>query len=65
MNPFQRIPEKVRFVIYVLYVIAGPVLIYLNAKGITGEEEYTLYIGVGVALGITAASNTNIAKKIQ
>ena len=65
MNPFQHIPEKVRFALYTLYALGAPVLIYLNALGITGEDEFTLYLGVGTALGITAASNTHLSKKTQ
>lgn len=57
MNPLAHIPARVRLALYVLYAVAGPVMIYLAAKGITGEAEYALYVGLGIALGLTAASN--------
>lgn len=60
MNPLTRIPPWVRLVAYVAYSVAGPVLIWTDAHGWTGDAEYQLWIGIGVALGITAASNTPV-----
>ena len=57
MNVLERIPARVRLVLYVLYAVAGPVLIYTASRGWTGEAEYALYVGVGSALGLTAAAN--------
>lgn len=57
MNPLQSIPAKVRVALYLAYALAGPVLIYTAARGWTGESEYALYVGLGAALGLTAASN--------
>ena len=51
------IPEKVRLVVYLAYAVLGPVLIYTEARGWTGAAEYALYVGVGTAVGLTAASN--------
>lgn len=58
MNPLTSIPANVRLALYVLYALLGPVLIYTASRGWTGEAEYALYVGVGTALGLTAASNT-------
>lgn len=52
---------RVRFVGYVLYAIGAPVLIYTEAKGWTGQDEYRLYLGLGAALGVTAAANVSVS----
>ena len=57
MNPLTHIPARARLALYIVYALAGPILVYANARGWTGESEYTLYIGVGTALGLAAASN--------
>lgn len=59
MNPLANIPPKVRLALYVLYALAGPVLIYTAAKGWTGQDEFALYAGIGAAFGLTAASNVS------
>ena len=59
MNPLSRIPENVRLAVYALYAILGPVLIYTASRGWTGEGEYQLYVGIGSALTLTAASNVS------
>ena len=53
----QAIPNPVRLTLYVAYALAGPVLIYLSAKGIVGADEWALYAGVGTVFGITASGN--------
>ena len=53
----QAIPRGVRLGLYVAYALAGPVLIYLSAKGIVGADEWALYAGVGTVFGITASGN--------
>jgi len=53
----QAIPKGVRLGLYVAYALAGPVLIYLSAKGIVGTDEWALYAGVGTVFGITASGN--------
>lgn len=53
----QAIPRGVRLGLYVAYALAGPVLIYLTAKGIVGTDEWALYAGVGTVFGITASGN--------
>lgn len=64
MNILAAIPPKVRAVLYVLYAVAGPLLVYTNARGWTGEAEYTLWVGLGAALGLTAAANTRDANAV-
>lgn len=59
MNPLQHIPEGARRALYLLYAALGPVLIYTGSKGWTGDAEYQLWIGFGVAWSLTAASNVN------
>ena len=59
MNPLTKIPATARLVIYVVYALAGPVLVYTASKGWTGDAEYALWVGLGTALGLTAASNIN------
>ena len=53
----QSIPKGVRLGLYVAYALAGPVLIYLSAKGYVGTDEWALYAGVGTVFGITATGN--------
>lgn len=62
MNPLEKIPAKVRLALYLAYALAGPVLIYTAARGWTGNDEYALYVGIGTALGLTAAANVSRAK---
>jgi len=57
MNVLEKIPAKVRLGLYLAYAVVGPVLIYTASKGWTGEAEYALYVGLGAALGLTAAAN--------
>jgi hypothetical protein len=61
MNPLSAIPPQIRLALYLVYGLAGPVLIWTAAKGWTGDAEYALYVGLGAALGFTAASNTSVA----
>ena len=53
----QRIPAPVRLGIYVAVIVAGPVMIYLQAKGIVGADEWTLYASLATIFGVTAAGN--------
>lgn len=57
MNLLQSIPARVRIALYLVYAVAGPVLIYTATRGWTGEAEYALYVGLGTAFGLTAAAN--------
>ena len=57
MNPLTAIPEGVRLWIYVIYAVLGPVLLWTKAHGWTGQTEIDLWIGLGTALGLTAAAN--------
>lgn len=63
MNPFEAIPPKVRAALYLVYGIGSLVATYLAGKGVIGTDELTLWSGLGVLLGLTAASNTNVASK--
>lgn len=49
--------QQVRFVLYIAYAVGGPVLKYTEAKGWTGAPEYDLWLGIGTAVGVTAAAN--------
>ena len=53
----QRIPTPARLALYAGYALAGPVLIYLSAKGLIGPDEWMLYAGLGTVLGVTASGN--------
>lgn len=53
----QRIPTPVRLTLYGLAVVGGPVLIYLQAKGIIGADEWSLYAALCSVFGVTAAGN--------
>ena len=64
MNVLERIPARIRIALYVLYAVAGPVLIYTASKGWTGESEYALYVGLGSALGLTAAANVRTRQRV-
>lgn len=64
MNILERIPANVRLCLYLAYAVAGPILIYTAAKGWTGNDEYTLYVGVGTALGLTAAANVRTRQRV-
>lgn len=57
INPLTLIPAKLRVALYLVYATAGPVLLYTKAQGWTGQNEIDLWVGLGVALGLTAASN--------
>jgi len=57
VNLLTAIPKNVRLWLYVLYAIAGPVLLWTKARGWTGQTEVDLWIGLGSALGLTAAAN--------
>ena len=52
---------RARFGGYVLYALGAPVLVYTEAKGWTGQDEYRLYLGLGAAFGITAAANVSVS----
>ena len=57
MNPLTAIPKSVRRWLYVSYAVAGPGLLWTKAHGWTGQTEIDLWIGLGTALGLTAAAN--------
>ena len=57
MNPLARIPEPVRLVAYLVYAALGPILLWAKARGWVGQEEVDLWVGLGTALGLTAAAN--------
>ena len=57
MNLLTAIPKSVRRWLYVIYAVAGPVLLWTKAHGWTGQTEIDLWIGLGSALGLTAAAN--------
>lgn len=57
MNPLARIPEPVRLVAYLVYAALGPILLWTKAHGWTGQTEIDLWVGLGTALGLTAAAN--------
>lgn len=57
-NPLTAIPAKVRLWLYLFYALVGPLLTYTASKGWTGDAELTLWVGLGTALGLTAAFNT-------
>ena len=57
MNLLTAIPKSVRRWLYVVYAVAGPVLLWTKAHGWTGQTEIDLWVGLGTALGLTAASN--------
>ena len=57
MNLLTAIPKSVRRWLYVIYAVAGPVLLWTKAHGWTGQTEIDLWVGLGTALGLTAAAN--------
>ena len=57
MNPLTRIPDPVRFWLYIIWGVGYPVMLYLKTEGYVGESEMDLFNGVGAFLGATAASN--------
>lgn len=52
-----------RRLFYLLWSLAGPVLIYLRTKGVTGTAEYELWMGLGTVLGFTALVNAKPARR--
>ena len=58
-STLEAIPKPVRQALYIVYALGGPVLIYLQSRGIVGESELALWAGVGSVLGLTALGNTN------
>lgn len=65
MNPLSKIPDGLRLALYALYAVAGPVLIYTASRGWTGESEYALWVGIGSALTLTAASNVSTGPTVN
>jgi peptidoglycan hydrolase-like protein with peptidoglycan-binding domain len=57
VNLLTAIPKSVRRWLYVIYAVAGPVLLWTKAHGWTGQTEIDLWIGLGSAFGFTAAAN--------
>ena len=57
MNPLTAIPDGARRWLYLAYAVLGPVLLWTKARGWTGQTEIDLWVGLGTALGLTAASN--------
>ena len=57
MNLLTAIPKNVRLWLYVIYAVLGPVLLWTKAHGWTGQTEIDLWVGLGTALGLTAAAN--------
>ena len=57
MNLLTAIPKNVRLWLYVIYAVSGPVLLWTKAHGWTGQTEIDLWVGLGTALGLTAAAN--------
>lgn len=57
MNPLTRIPDSVRFILYLTWAVGTPVVYYLIAEEYIGKNELDLWNGIGIALGATAASN--------
>ncbi len=57
MNPLTAIPDSARRWLYLGYAVLGPVLLWTKARGWTGQTEVDLWVGLGTALGLTAASN--------
>lgn len=58
-STLEAIPKPVRQGLYIVYAVGGPVLIYLQSRGLVGESELALWAGVGSVLGLTALGNTN------
>lgn len=65
MNVFAMIPPKARLVLYVAYGVGSVVVTYLAAKSYIGVEEVALWTGLGVPLGITAASNVDLSHPVD
>lgn len=57
MNPLAAIPRPLRLGLYLVYAVAGPLLLWTKARGWTGQDEVVLWVGLGTALGLTAAAN--------
>ena len=57
MNPLTAIPDSARRWLYLAYAVLGPVLLWTTARGWTGQTEIDLWVGLGTALGLTAAAN--------
>lgn len=52
-----NLPYKVRLVLYVLNILASPVVAYLLAKGVIGTLEMTLWAAEVTAVSALAAFN--------
>ena len=61
MNPLSQLHPKARLGLYLAYACLGPILLWTKAHGWTGQAEVDLWVGLGTALGLTAASNTSVA----
>jgi hypothetical protein len=65
MNPMTSIPARYRLVAYVVYGVGSLVMTYLGARHLVGADEMALWSGLGVLLGLTAASNVGHAPEAR
>lgn len=57
-----NIPTNIRIALYVLTVLASPLIAYLNATGHIGENEVTMFAAYVAAIAAMAGFNVPSSK---
>lgn len=52
-------PYKLRAALYIVTAVGMPIMMYLLAKGLIGEQEMTLWSGLVTVVGALAALNVS------
>lgn len=59
-----NLPTKARAVIYSVFTLAAPVVLYLSVTGTIGANEVALFTGLSTAVFGLAALNTDTAQEV-
>jgi hypothetical protein len=60
---FQKVPPKVRYILYALYAGGSVVLADLASRGIVSSTELELWSALGAVFGVGAAANVDHTPK--
>lgn len=58
-----NLPTRVRAIIYTLFTIAAPIVVYLSVTGFLGANEVTLFTSLSTAVFGLAALNTDTTEE--
>lgn len=57
--------RNLRLILYIVTAIGAPVIAYLNATGVIGENEITLWAGLTTVVAAIAGFNITPTKKVE